>query len=281
VNAAAVDRRVIRASAAPLPGTQRTAQIRAMTTVRAALPVLLIVAAPIAEAQRPDTTTVRPDTVYDASGVDRQVRVDPARVTVPEYPAELHMLGRSGQVLAEFVVDTLGAAEMETFRADSSSDPLFTEAVRTAVAASRYVPAMLHGHLVRQRARQPFLFNADTARAVVRVTYERDAQLLPESPVAEYPPELLRAGVEAVVSTRFVVDTTGRADESTFQFAEVRVFRRVDMGTVPMSEGAQRMAFEEAVRAVIPKLRFEPAVSGGVKARQSVRMPFTFLVPMQ
>ena len=246
--------------------------------VAAAL-VLVLGSAAGAGAQRSDTLAHR-DSIYAPGDVDQRARVDPATAAVPEYPAELRDAGVSGALLAEFVVDTLGAAEMDTFRTDTAANPLFVEAVRAAVGASRYLPAMRQGRPVRQLVQQPFMFRRDTTSSAEAIRVDQLPELLPDSPVATYPPALRAVGVEAIVATRFVVDTAGRVDESTFRFTEVRVFRRVDLGVVPQSEGEQRIAFEDAVRAVIPTLRFTPAMLEGKPVRQLVRMPFTLAFAM-
>jgi protein TonB len=61
-------------------------------------------------------------------------------------------------VLAEFVVDTTGRAEMDTFRVLRSSDEQFTQSVRTAVAELIFTPAELKGRKVRQLVQYPFIF---------------------------------------------------------------------------------------------------------------------------
>ncbi|MGH7720447.1 MAG: TonB family protein [Gemmatimonadaceae bacterium] len=74
--------------------------------------------------------------------------------------AELHAAGATGGVVAEFVVDTAGRVELETFNVVSSTHPRFTEAVRRALPAARFTPALLAGRRVRQLVQLPFRFEA-------------------------------------------------------------------------------------------------------------------------
>jgi periplasmic protein TonB len=76
----------------------------------------------------------------------------------PIYPRELRDAGTQGEVLAQFVIDTLGRAEMPTFKILRSSHGAFSESVKEAVAAMRFTPAELHGRKVRMLAQQPFNF---------------------------------------------------------------------------------------------------------------------------
>jgi protein TonB len=64
-------------------------------------------------------------------------------------------------VLAEFVVDTAGRVELDSFRAVESTNPIFTEAVRAALPTLRYRPATIGGKPVRQIVQQPFVFSLD------------------------------------------------------------------------------------------------------------------------
>lgn len=79
----------------------------------------------------------------------------------PGYPAALAQARVEGRVLAEFVVDTTGRIELDSFRAVESTNPIFTEAVRSALPALRYRPATIDGKPVRQIVQQPFVFSLD------------------------------------------------------------------------------------------------------------------------
>ena len=77
----------------------------------------------------------------------------------PKYPLELRMRGVTGEVLAQFVVDTSGAPEMGSFKVLRSKHKLFTKAVYDAVAEMRFSPAELNGRKVRMLVQQPFNFS--------------------------------------------------------------------------------------------------------------------------
>lgn len=76
----------------------------------------------------------------------------------PAYPPALLEAHIEGRVLVQFVVDTLGRAEMRTFKVLVSSNPMFADAVREALPSMRYEPARLAGKRVRQVVQQPFTF---------------------------------------------------------------------------------------------------------------------------
>ncbi|HEY7396373.1 MAG TPA: TonB family protein [Gemmatimonadaceae bacterium] len=77
----------------------------------------------------------------------------------PRYPESLRSRSISGRVLAQFVVDTLGRADMKTFRVLSATDPDFATAVRDAVPLLRFSPALVGDRRVRQIAIMPFHFD--------------------------------------------------------------------------------------------------------------------------
>jgi protein TonB len=76
----------------------------------------------------------------------------------PRYPAGLRESHTSGEVLAQFVVDSTGRAEMATFRVLRSTHEGFTQAVRDAVRNMRFYPAEIGGRKVKQMVQQPFTF---------------------------------------------------------------------------------------------------------------------------
>jgi len=61
-------------------------------------------------------------------------------------------------VLAQFVVDTSGKADMGTFKVLETSHELFSQAVRQALPRMRFFPAEIGGKKVRQVVQQPFTF---------------------------------------------------------------------------------------------------------------------------
>ena len=78
------------------------------------------------------------------------------------------------------------------------------------------------------------------------------------APSPVYPAELWGKGVRGQAAVEFTVDTTGRAVLSTFK------------------SQSNDKAFTEAVRAIVPDMRFVPATSDGRKVRTVVRMRFDF-----
>ena len=101
--------------------------------------------------------------VYTPDQVDVPARSDSMSRPQPLYPEPLLFTGVTGQVLAEFVVDTLGHIEMDTFGVIASTNPKFTQAVQRALPDWAYAPAMLGGKRVRQLVQQPFTFVVDSA----------------------------------------------------------------------------------------------------------------------
>ena len=98
------------------------------------------------------------DGVYSDAQVEKPV-VLLAGTGGPQYPEMLRAAGLEGQVLAQFVVDTLGRADVTTFRALRSDHALFTTAVRAALGRMRFLPAQVGGRNVAQLVHQPFQFS--------------------------------------------------------------------------------------------------------------------------
>lgn len=88
---------------------------------------------------------------------------------------------------------------------------------------------------------------------------ERPVLLLPGSPTPVFPSLLSSAGVTGGVMAEFVVDTLGRIELTSVRFLTV-----------------DHEQFGEAVRIVLPRLKFIPAEVQGRKVRQLVRLPFRF-----
>ncbi len=85
------------------------------------------------------------------------------------------------------------------------------------------------------------------------------ARLLPHSPLPRYPEMLKAQRLEGGARLRFVVNADGRVELSTVEVLD-----------------ATHPAFTEAVRAVLPRLRFAPARVGRQKVPQLVEIPFGF-----
>jgi len=76
----------------------------------------------------------------------------------PQYPAALKSSGISGEVWAQFVVDTTGRVNMRTFKALKSPGPEFTAAVKAVLPTWRTDPAIREGKKVKQVVQQAFVF---------------------------------------------------------------------------------------------------------------------------
>ena len=83
----------------------------------------------------------------------------------------------------------------------------------------------------------------------------------PESAAPFYPAELLALNVEGMVRARYVVDTSGRVDSTTFEIVD-----------------ATHPAFAHAVLSAAPRMRFRPAMAAGRKVPQLVEQTFEFRV---
>lgn len=90
---------------------------------------------------------------------------------------------------------------------------------------------------------------------------DKPAAFISGSATPRYPDVLRSSGVEGKVVAVFVVDAAGRAETDS-----VRLLR------------SDNVLFEDAVRAVLPRMRFLPAEIGGRRVRQLVQMPFVFTI---
>lgn len=96
-------------------------------------------------------------TTYLAIQVERQARAVEGSAG-PRYPESLRAAGIEGTVLAQFVVDLDGRADLTTFRVLEAPHARFADAVREAVRTMRFHPAVVGGAPVRQLVQMPFVF---------------------------------------------------------------------------------------------------------------------------
>lgn len=89
--------------------------------------------------------------------VEKPILAIPGTST-PRYPSMLQSAGVEGDVLAQFVVDTLGRVEPGSVKILEKSHDLFGAAVRDALVRARFAPAEAGGRKVRQLAEQVFTF---------------------------------------------------------------------------------------------------------------------------
>lgn len=90
--------------------------------------------------------------------VEKQVAPYPNN-TAPRYPDMLRSANVEGEVLAQFVVDTTGRADMGTLHILKSTHDLFTSAVKTSLPNMKFYPAEVGGKKVKQLVQMPFTFS--------------------------------------------------------------------------------------------------------------------------
>jgi protein TonB len=88
---------------------------------------------------------------------------------------------------------------------------------------------------------------------------EKQVAPYPGNTAPRYPDMLRSANVEGEALAQFVVDTTGRAEMSTFKVIK-----------------STHDLFTNAVRSALPNMKFYPAEVGGKHVKQLVQMPFQF-----
>jgi len=91
---------------------------------------------------------------------------------------------------------------------------------------------------------------------------EKPAEMLPESPKPKYPSVLESSGIAGEVQAQFVVNTQGKADLDQFKVLK-----------------STNELFTQAVKNVLPRIRFSPAMIGGKPVNQLVQQSFQFAVP--
>jgi TonB family protein len=94
---------------------------------------------------------------FRADQVEKQVSLI-AESASARYPEVLRIAGVEGRVVARFVVDEEGRVEEGTVKLVVSDNPLFDEAVRSALARMRFAPAQIAGKKVQQLVEMPFVF---------------------------------------------------------------------------------------------------------------------------
>jgi hypothetical protein len=100
--------------------------------------------------------------VYTVAQVDEAVSLDTLVRFAPQFPAELRQSKQPGLVVAEFVVDVEGHVEPTTFGVVTSTHPLFSAAVDSALAGAVFHPATRAGRRVRQLVQLPVYFTLPT-----------------------------------------------------------------------------------------------------------------------
>ena len=101
---------------------------------------------------------VNENQTYFEFQVEKQVSQFPGN-SPPRYPDMLRSANVEGEVLAQFVVDTTGKADMREFKVLKSTHDLFTNAVRAALPQMKFYPAEVGGKKVKQLVQMPFQFS--------------------------------------------------------------------------------------------------------------------------
>jgi protein TonB len=77
----------------------------------------------------------------------------------PRYPDMLRSANVEGEVLAQFVVDKNGMADMTTFKVLKSTHDLFSQAVLLALPQMKFHAAEVGGRPMKQLVQMPFQFS--------------------------------------------------------------------------------------------------------------------------
>jgi periplasmic protein TonB len=91
---------------------------------------------------------------------------------------------------------------------------------------------------------------------------EKPAEMLSDSPKPKYPSVLESSGIAGEVQAQFVVRSDGKADNDSFKVLK-----------------STNELFTQAVKNVLPRMRFSPAMIGGKPVNQLVQQSFQFAVP--
>jgi TonB family protein len=89
-----------------------------------------------------------------------EVQDVPTAVTpiVPRYPPAMQAAGIPGRVTVQYVVDTTGHMEPESFKATSATNPAFVEPTREALLKTLFKPGRANGKNVRVLVQQNISF---------------------------------------------------------------------------------------------------------------------------
>jgi len=91
---------------------------------------------------------------------------------------------------------------------------------------------------------------------------EKPAEMLSDSPKPKYPSVLESSGIAGEVAAQFVVRSDGKADMDSFKVLK-----------------STNELFTQAVKNVLPRMKFSPAMIGGKPVNQLVQQSFQFAVP--
>src|ERR1700687_1741583 len=103
---------------------------------------------------------------------------------------------------------------------------------------------------------------ANTNQTYFEFQVEKPAELLAESAKPKYPSVLESSGIAGEVQAQFVVSSSGKADMDSFKVLK-----------------STNELFTQAVKNVLPRMKFSPAMIGGKPVNQLVQQSFQFAVP--
>jgi protein TonB len=84
--------------------------------------------------------------------------VQPISIPTPRYPPVLQSAGIAGSVDLQYVVDTTGHAEPNSFKVMKTTHPAFAEPAKEAIMKGVFKPAKFKGQPVRQLVQQRISF---------------------------------------------------------------------------------------------------------------------------
>jgi protein TonB len=103
---------------------------------------------------------------------------------------------------------------------------------------------------------------ANTNQTYFEFQVEKPAEMMGDSPKPKYPSVLESSGIAGEVQAQFVVRSDGKADMESFKVLK-----------------STNELFTQAVKNVLPRMRFSPAMIGGKPVNQLVQQAFQFAVP--
>lgn len=103
---------------------------------------------------------------------------------------------------------------------------------------------------------------ANTNQTYFEFQVEKPAEMLSDSPKPRYPSVLESSGIAGEVQAQFVVLSSGKADMDQFKVLK-----------------STNELFTQAVKSVLPRMKFSPAMIGGKPVNQLVQQSFQFAVP--
>ena len=155
-----LEERLLAMTTRPVTARRRRATIVSAALVAFAAGVIACsgeVQEPLLAKVQPPPTTMNADLPYFDFQVEKPAAPIPG-TGAPRYPATLRSAGIDGEVLTQFVVDTTGRVEIDSYKVIRKSHDLFDASVRAALPSMRFAPAEVGGRKVRQLVQQPFVF---------------------------------------------------------------------------------------------------------------------------